>query len=389
MNRWSFVVVAGGAGKRLGGIPKQFRSLGGRPVWRWSVDLGFELWKKGFICEVILVVPSDWRPELQRALRCVPDELPVSVVAGGPERALSVLAGVRSAQGERVMIHDGARPFLREELCEKLMEATSDERGAIPVLPVADAVKRLKGDSVIPEKRDSLRLTQTPQCFPRSLLIRCLENSSSKSRDEAEAWIAEGRKVNLVEGDRWNFKITDPGDWKVAQAMAREMAGVEIRTGMGFDVHPLVPGRKLILGGVEITDAPLGLEGHSDADVVAHALCDAILGAAGEPDIGLLFPASVPKYKGISSLLLLDLVVKRVRAAGWRLNWADVTLHAQVPRLAGFIPEIVHSINNVLVKTPDDLKVNLKVKSGEGVGEVGAAFAMQCYAVATLQKCCS
>lgn len=387
MTTWSFVIVAAGSGTRLGGPPKQFRMLGGRPVWRWSADVGVSLFRQGLIGEIVLVVPPGGVPDGGGELVCGDGDVPIRVAEGGRERSLSVLAGVTAATGDRVLIHDAARPFLDEALCRGLMAATSGDRGAVPVVSVTDAVKRLEAERVLPEGREPLRLTQTPQCFPREALLECLKQWGAGSRDEGEAWLKAGKELNLVDGDRWNFKITGSRDWEVAVMMASERTGRDLRTGIGFDVHPLTPGRILVLGGVTIAEAPLGLAGHSDADLVCHAVADAVLGAAGEPDIGMLFPASDPSYKGVSSLGLLRKTLERVARKGWDVVWVDVVLHAQVPRLARWVPEILRSLTSVLGSAPTgEPLVNFKVKSGEHVGAVGEARAMSCYAVATLKK---
>lgn len=385
MTEWSLIVVAGGSGRRLGGAPKQFRLLEGRPVWRWSADVGAHLVRKGLVSEIVLVVPQGRNQVCDEAF-CQGEPVPVRIVEGGKERVLSVLNGLRAARAERALVHDAARPFLSEDLCLRLMQACSADVGAVPLTPVSDAVKEVEGDRILPYDRDRLRLTQTPQAFPRQLLCRCIEEHGEGCRDEAEAWIRSDRKLNAVLGDRWNFKITDASDWEVARMMAGAKTDREIRTGMGFDVHPLVPGRRLILGGVPVDGAPLGLDGHSDADLVCHSVADALLGAAGEPDIGRIFPASDPSFRNVSSLGLLKQVAQRVRSRGWEVVWVDVVLHAQVPRLGALVPSIIASLSQALEGVDDVIKVNLKVKSGERVGAVGSAQAMQCYAVATLER---
>lgn len=385
MTEWSLIIVAGGSGRRLGGVPKQFRLLGGRPVWRWSADVGALLLKKGMISEIVLVVPRG-QGEIRGEAFSLGGSVPVRIVEGGEERALSVLSGLRAAKGEMVLVHDAARPFLSEDMCRHLIDACTSEQGVVPLIAVTDAVKEQDGDRMVPFDRDRLRLTQTPQAFPRQLLCRCIEEYGAGCLDEAEAWIHAGRKLTPVPGDRWNFKITDSSDWEVARIIAAEKIGGVTRTGIGFDVHPLVPGRKLVLGGVPVDDVSLGLDGHSDGDLICHSVADALLGAAGEPDIGCLFPASDPSFRGASSLGLLKEVVQRICAKGWDIVWIDVVLHAQVPRLGALVPSIVASLSEALEGRDDVPLVNLKIKSGEKIGAVGSALAMQCYAVATLVR---
>jgi 2-C-methyl-D-erythritol 4-phosphate cytidylyltransferase/2-C-methyl-D-erythritol 2,4-cyclodiphosphate synthase len=215
-------------------------------------------------------------------------------------------------------------------------------------------------------------------------LIGALEDYGFSAKDEAEAWTASGGTIEAVEGDPMNFKITEGSDWSMAEALAEGAAG-DRRAGHGYDVHSLVPGRPLILGGVRI-DFPLGLLGHSDADVLCHAVSDALLGAAGEPDLGTLFPASDSLYAGADSGALLVRVVERVRRAGWRIVWVDATLVAQIPRLGAYVPRIRESLEGFLRGEGPRRVANLKVKSGEYCGSAGRGECMICHVVATLER---
>ena len=189
----------------------------------------------------------------------------------------------------------------------------------------------------------------------------------------------------MVEGDPLNFKITYEKDWAMATMLAA--ASSRVRTGFGFDIHPLIPGKKLILAGVHLHDFPLGLQGHSDADVVAHAISDAILGAAGLPDIGTLFPASDETYANADSMILLSNVIDTVSSDGWAIQWIDIVINAQKPILAGYLNKMKVNIGSLI--TGGDLKnmpINIKVKSGELTGAVGNLECIKCYAVATLAR---
>ena len=373
--RWSFLVVAGGKGLRLGGTAKQLRLLGGTPLWTWSARCAQVLFDAGEIIELILVVPAGQ----EEAFDISGLSLPLRRVVGGATRTDSVRSGLAVAQGDFVLIHDGARPFLSASLCRSLMAAATEERGAIPLCPVNDALKLVQNDRPLSLDRGSVRITQTPQAFPRMALLEVLGGSST-FLDEAEAWIAEGRDLSVVEGERMNFKITDETDWEMAQALTASDGTV--RTGHGFDVHPLVPGRPLILGGVFL-EAPLGLDGHSDADVVCHALSDALLGAAGLPDLGTLFPASDERYRGADSYELLRQVLSRVVNQGWEVTWVDVTLQAQIPRLGPHLASIRAKMGE-LFDRGGEARFNIKVKSGEKIGSVGAGASMECHAIATI-----
>ncbi|MBQ7170425.1 MAG: 2-C-methyl-D-erythritol 2,4-cyclodiphosphate synthase [Synergistaceae bacterium] len=367
MREYSFIIAAGGQGTRLGGR-KQFMTLAGRELWRWSADNAAVT--EG-VREIILVIPQGetLTPEW-------PHDVPLRVVNGGSERALSVLNGLNAATCDYVMVHDAARPFATGELFRRLMDAVSEDAGVVPVLPVSDALKRIEGGTgkVSCVDRDGLYITQTPQVFPRMRLIEAVRDFPS-AKDEAEAWCNSGHVLRHVDGERMNFKVTVGDDMTIARALAERRI---TRTGLGWDVHRLVPGRRLILGGVRI-ESPLGLLGHSDADVLTHALMDAVLGGAGLPDIGTLFPASDDRYHDADSLGLMREVMRLVNAEGWTVEFADAVITAQVPRLNKHREEIVQSLSQFF-------QVNLKFKSAEGLDDSGRGMCMTCRAVATLGR---
>jgi 2-C-methyl-D-erythritol 4-phosphate cytidylyltransferase/2-C-methyl-D-erythritol 2,4-cyclodiphosphate synthase len=287
------------------------------------------------------------------------------------------------------MVHDAARPFVGEGLLRALMEAAAPTVGAVPVIPVAEAVKRVDpGGKVRAVDREGLYTTQTPQSFFRETLTRVLAESNASFKDEAEAWLAAGLELRCVEGERLNFKVTWPEDLELARALvaSRKNRGGEslVRTGIGYDVHRLVPERALVLGGVTIP-SPLGLLGHSDADVLAHAVADALLGAAGQPDIGNLFPASDEGYKNADSMELLRRVVERVKGYRWEIAWVDAVIEAQVPRLNAHLPAIKEKLS-ALLNPGGGPCINVKAKSAEGTGDPGSGKSMVCYAVVTLTR---
>ena len=365
---FSFVIVAGGKGSRMGGLRKQFMTLGDKPLWQWSADKACELSE---IHEIVLVIPKD----SDENITWLNQRIPLKIVHGGAERAESVLNGLREATCEFVMVHDAARPFASKELLISLMNNTSEFTGAIPLLPVSDALKRIDDENISCVERGGLYITQTPQSFHRQRLIEAVSNNL-KAKDEAEAWVNFSHEYNLVkvEGERLNFKLT----WQEDILMAKSLVTLT-RTGLGYDVHELVPERKLILGGVLIKDSPLGLLGHSDADVLTHAIMDAILGAAGLDDIGNLFPASDDSFKDADSMKLLEEVVGRVNSLGWQIDFVDIVLEAQVPRLNKYRALIKDSLAKYFV-------VNVKFKSAEMIDDTGNGLAIKCWAVANLSR---
>lgn len=369
MNEFSFVIVAGGKGTRMGGEKKQFMTLSGRELWRWSADTAAGLYEAG-MREIVLVIPEgdtlspEWHNE----------NIPLHITHGGKERALSVLNGLNAAMYDYVLVHDAARPFADSDLLLRLMEAVNDDAGVVPVLPVSDALKRIDGENISCVNRDGLYITQTPQVFPRLKLIDAVRGKPL-AKDEAEAWTDSGHVLKYVDGERMNFKVTVKEDMTMARALTEHAI---TQTGLGWDIHRLIPGRRLILGGVEI-ESPLGLLGHSDADVLTHAVMDSILGGAGLPDIGNLFPASDEKYEGADSIELLREVMRRVNAEGWMVEFVDAVITAQVPRLNKYRDEILRSLDRFF-------PFNVKFKSGESLDDCGRGMCMICRAVATLRR---
>ena len=380
MKNWSFVLVAAGKGSRMGGLPKQFRLLGGVPLWRWGVALAEELYAAGDLRECVLVMPHvEGTPHPSDV---VGGALPIVQVEGGAERRDSVLAGIRAACGAWVMVHDGARPFCSPDLCRRVQTAAEQSGGAVPVVPVADALKRVVSGVVTSLPREHIFSTQTPQAFSKAKLEQILEQAPETVRDEAEAWLAAGHALASVEGERKNFKLTYEEDWHMAEKLVTPARTRKFRVGHGFDIHPLVPERPLILAGI-IIPSPLGLHGHSDADLVAHAVADALLGAAGLPDLGWLFPATDERYRGADSMALLACVVEKVRHEGWIPEWIDVTLEAQLPRLGHLCDDLGASLDGVIAPGQGPC-CHVKVKSAEKIGALGRGEAMICHAVALL-----
>ena len=377
--RWSFLIVAAGSGSRLGGAPKQFRQLGGRPVWRWSCDTALSLRESGHVLDIVLVLPEGQIEEL------LPEcgKLGIKAVRGGATRSGSVLNGLTECRAPYVLIHDAARPFITETLSVRLTEEAEKCGAAVPLLKCSDALKKTDGSSIYPEDRNNYFLTQTPQAFRREDLITIMRESVSAD-DEASLWIASGRKIAQVCGEEANFKITTKFDWDMACALAGNM--IEIRVGHGYDIHKLVRGRPLVIAGVNVEGSELGLLGHSDADLVTHAVMDALLGAAGEPDIGTIFPANDEKWKDADSTELLHKVLSMLAAKGWKPDWVDATLNAQQPRLGHLISNFKDKLNNELGGSSGSPVFNIKVKSAEGCGSAGRGECMICHCVAAISR---
>jgi 2-C-methyl-D-erythritol 4-phosphate cytidylyltransferase/2-C-methyl-D-erythritol 2,4-cyclodiphosphate synthase len=345
-------------------------------MWRWSADTAASVQEVG---EIVLVVPRG----VGVGVNDVSFNTPFLIAEGGETRSDSVRNGLEAARLDFVMVHDAARPFVSAALIRSLIENTDADAGALPVLPVSDALKSIADNAISAVPREGIYTTQTPQSFPRAGLIEVLNARRGASFfDEAEAWLADGRPLRHVAGERLNFKVTWPEDVALASLVANERSEqCEIRTGIGYDVHRLTPERRLVLGGVQI-ESPLGLLGHSDADVLAHAVADAVLGAAGLPDIGVLFPASDERYRGADSMGLLARAVAMAQGEGWEVAWVDAVVEAQVPRLAPHIPAIIERFASVL----GDGRFNVRAKSAEMTDDPGMGRSMTCRAVATLRR---
>jgi 2-C-methyl-D-erythritol 4-phosphate cytidylyltransferase / 2-C-methyl-D-erythritol 2,4-cyclodiphosphate synthase len=323
------VVVAAGSSLRMGGADKLDAPLDGRSVLRWAVE---GVAASPVVRNVIVVVAPHRVHQIERLpwLR----RLAASVVPGGPRRQESVAAGVARATGPVVLVHDGARPFVTPELVARVAAATVRHGAAVPVLPQDDALKHLEGDRVGGAvDRSGLVRVQTPQGARHDLLVAALEHHAfgqDTLADEAEILARDGVPVAAVTGDPANIKVTLPADLELARRLSGH--GLGMRLGQGWDSHPFGPGDGLRLGGLLLERAPR-LEGHSDGDVVLHALCDALLAAAGLGDLGRLFPSGDRDTRGIESTRLLADVMGRVSHQGLRVVRADVTVVGARPRL--------------------------------------------------------
>ncbi len=371
------ILAAGGSGLRAGQA-KQWLVLGGETVLRRSART---LAGCAAVDELVAVVPPGQEPRAREELQGL--ERPVTAVAGGAARADSVRNGLAAlASCDLVLVHDAARPFATSALAEAVLQAAARDGAALAALPATDTVKRaVEGRSAETLDRRSLWLAQTPQGFRVPVLRRAFEAAgplAAEATDECQLVERLGLPVALVPGEPGNAKITTPDD--VARARARLEAPVAM--GVGYDVHPFAAGRKLILGGVAFEGD--GLQGHSDADICAHAIGDAILGAAGLGDLGRHFPDTDPQWKGVSSLLLLREIAAKAAARGWRVGNCDVTLAARRPRIAPRAEEMRARLAEALGVLP--AQVNVKATTGEGLGFVGRGEGIAAHAVALLVR---
>ncbi|MBM3308207.1 MAG: 2-C-methyl-D-erythritol 2,4-cyclodiphosphate synthase [Candidatus Eisenbacteria bacterium] len=385
MARVGAILVAAGASTRAGGgTAKQFQVLGVEPMFVHALKCLVPV-----ADEIVVVAPAD-AVETARGLVLesgVCGTVPVGVVAGGARRQDSVARGLAALRGdmEVVLVHDAARPFASAELARRVVEAVvvGGERGAVvPVVSVPDTVKRVDAGAVVATlDRSVLGLVQTPQGFTRATLADALAAlGDAVVTDDAQAVELAGGRVAVVEGEPGNVKVTTGADLETARLRLGAAVGLDasVRVGIGYDLHRLVPGRRLVLCGVEVPFEK-GLEGHSDADVATHAVMDALLGAVAAGDIGQHFPPGDPAYRGISSLVLLERVVEIVRTRGFAVRFVDVVIVAEKPRLAPFIPQMRQKLARVLGVPLG--AVSVKATTTEGMGPEGTGEAMSARAV--------
>jgi 2-C-methyl-D-erythritol 4-phosphate cytidylyltransferase / 2-C-methyl-D-erythritol 2,4-cyclodiphosphate synthase len=379
----SAIIAAGGRGLRFGGdSPKQLLSIGGRPILARSVDAFVSC---DLISEIVVALPAD--------LAAAPPEYlsgrakPVTVVSGGEQRRDSVanaLARV-SERAEIVVVHDAARPLVTDDLIRRTVLAASEAGAAIAAIGAHDTVKQTDSTGTITATlpRERIHLAQTPQAF-RATILRDAMRVSGDATDEAMLVEQAGHAVRVVDGDPRNLKITTPGDLTMAEHFAGFSSGVPaLRIGNGYDLHRLVSGRPLILGGVTIPFEK-GLEAHSDGDAVCHAVTDAVLGAAGAGDIGGHFPDTDPAWKNADSIAILRHASGLVRGAGYSVANVDVVVIAQKPKLSPHVDAIRGNLAGALGCDPS--QVSVKGKTNEGVDSMGAGESIAVHAVALLYK---
>ncbi|MDO8483412.1 MAG: 2-C-methyl-D-erythritol 4-phosphate cytidylyltransferase [Candidatus Limnocylindrales bacterium] len=381
------IVVAAGGSTRMDGTDKLVAELAGRPLLAWTL----EAISAAPEVERILVVTSAGRVVEVAESPWLPGSV-VDVVAGGSRRQESVHAGFvaldRFEPDERgvVLIHDGARPLVTRALVGKVAVETARHGAAIPILPIAETLKRIDGD-VVGEtvERTGLGAAQTPQGVRRDLLRAAYQRFPADGpetwTDEAALLEAIGVPVRVVPGDPVNLKVTVPDD--LARAEAILTGARSVRTGIGHDSHPFGPDAPLMLGGVEIPGAPR-LHGHSDGDVVLHAIADALLGASALGDLGRLFPADARTPRGIASAELLRSVRIRLAEAGWRPASVDVTVIAARPRLGDHLEAMRAAVGELLGL--DVSAVNVKASSGNLDGADGAGRSISAVAIAMVAR---
>ena len=362
-------------------MPKQLLALAGRPILAHSVGA---IASSPDVTDLVVALPPDLASTPPSYLSTTGK--PLTVVAGGQRRRDSVANAFAAVAGRAdiVLIHDAARPLVSHDVIRRTIEAAAATGAAIAALRVSDTVKQVDDERRVTATlpRERIYLAQTPQAF-RVDVLRAALLLGGDATDEAALAERAGHRVAVVDGDVRNMKITTPDDLVIAERLLSGTSGVTLRIGNGYDLHRLVNGRPLILGGVHIP-FDRGLDGHSDADAVCHAVTDAVLGACGAGDIGRHFPDTDPAWKDANSLVLLHRAAAIVREQRFDIVNVDVVVIAQQPKLA---PHASAMGANVAAALGIDAgQVSVKGKTNEGVDSMGTGASIAVHAVALLNR---
>ena len=380
------VLAAGGAGSRMGaGQNKIFLEAGGKSILLRSMQL-FE----GIIDRMVIVCRPEDEQQIRRIVSMSGVSYQVSLARGGESRQHSVLNGLKSLGADPddiVLFHDAARCLTPVNVILDILESCRSKGSGVAAVPAVNTMKYADSDMFVLHTADrpGLYEIQTPQGFRFAQLYDSYikaEKDGFVATDDASVAEHAGVRVLLVRGSKKNIKVTEKEDLVMINALLQQDTP-SFRIGMGYDVHRLTEGRKLILCGIEIPHT-LGLLGHSDADVALHALMDAMFGAAALGDIGRHFPDTSDEYKGISSVLLLKEAIRKVRKAGYEFVNADITIAAQKPRISPYIPEMVRKVSETL--SCDTSQVNIKATTTERLGFEGREEGISAQAVCSLLK---
>jgi 2-C-methyl-D-erythritol 4-phosphate cytidylyltransferase / 2-C-methyl-D-erythritol 2,4-cyclodiphosphate synthase len=374
------IIAAAGEGRRLGAaVPKQFLDLGGRSILERSVTA---FTRHDRVDDVIVVLPPGL-PLMEQSVASA-----VRVVAGGSRRQESVANAFAcvSPTSDVVLVHDAARPFVSSGLISRAIDGAVTHGAAIAAIPARDTVKQVErsGEDIVISAtipRETIYLAQTPQAFRRDVLSAAVAIGRTGVEATDEAMLAEraGHRVHVIEGDAANVKITTSDDLEAARRVT--LPASVGRIGSGYDLHRLVEGRPLLLGGVTVP-SDKGAAGHSDADVVCHAVIDAILGAACAGNVGQHYPDTDPRWKGASSIQMLRDSRQLIRARGFSVDNVDVTVILERPKIAPYVDRIRAELAAALEIAVD--RVSVKGKTNEGVDAVGRGEAIAAHAVALL-----
>ena len=366
----SFIILAGGESKRFNSkIPKPYHLYKGKPLLMHSVDRAksYKKFKK------ILIVVNKNHVKFINKLKIQN----VKIITGGKTRAESAYKGLnnlRNSNTKYVMIHDAARPNFSLRLLDKLKNEIKLNNCVVPAIQTVDSVKQKIEGKVKNLKRENIYFMQTPQAFNYNELFKLQKNKRLEVTDDANLFVEAGKKIKIIKGELENKKITMNSDIN---------STASIKYGLGFDVHRLVPNKKLYLGGIKIP-SKIGTLGHSDGDPVLHAITDAVLGACAMGDIGQKFSDKSKKFKNIRSTILLDKVIDQIRLKGFIINNLDINIITEKPKIQKYNKKITNCISKICRILPS--QINIKGKTTEKLGVIGKEKAIACEVIASVIK---
>ena len=362
-----FILLSAGKSNRFKSkINKQFITYKNRPLFEHSLKVA----QSSKLFKRILIVSNKKIKKL--------NDKNVNIIKGGKERHNSTqnaLLFLKNKKIKNVFIHDAARPNLSVKLLKKLKNNLKKYKAVVPYLNSENSVKYKSKNKINNLYREKVLLTQTPQCFNFNELLNLYKNNKEKVTDEASLYLNNNRKIKFILGDKNNFKITTMEDLKYLKS--------EIYYGIGFDVHRLIKNKKLFLGGVKIPFHS-GLKGHSDGDVILHAIIDGLLGAMRKSDIGTLFPSNSTKFKNIRSKNMLTPVVNLLKDNNFFINNIDINLICENPKVSKIRNKLIKSISNLLSINKN--LINLKGKTVEKLGIIGKEKAIACEVICSLSR---
>ena len=365
-----FIILAGGESKRFNSnIPKPYHHYKGKPLLLHSID---KVKKYSKFSRIILVINKKHKSFLKK-LRIKN----IKVVIGGMTRAESAYKALQSIKNyniKNVLIHDAARPNFSIKLLKRLCKELKLNDCVIPAIQSSDTIKQVTLSKVVNLKRENIYLIQTPQAFNYKKLYALQNNKGVEVTDDASLFVEAGKKIKIIKGEINNNKITINSDIKSNNL---------IKYGLGFDVHRLVPNKKLYLGGIKIP-SHLGTLGHSDGDPVLHAITDAVLGACAMGDIGQKFSDKNKKFKNIRSTILLEKVINQINLKGFIINNIDINIITEKPKIQKYNKKITNCISKICKISPS--QVNIKGKTTEKLGVIGKEKAIACEVIASVIK---
>lgn len=368
--KFDAIILAGGNSVRAGSEKMAF-SFGNQTVLERTASVFCE---SPYIANVIIVIREDLAPLATEVASSLGSSR-FKIVFGGDTRAQSAINGLAVAETEYVLIHDGARPYLTQNLIRTVCEATEIHGSAVPALPLTDSARIVENGVIVEETdRNRIRRVQTPQGYRTKEILDFYKKAVAEGyipTDESVLYAKYANGAHVVDGEETNSKITSAGDFVTRDAVI----------GIGTDLHRLVPYRKLMLGGIEVS-YELGELAHSDGDVVIHAIIDALLSALGQSDIGCRFPDDDPKYLDIDSTLMLSEVMYDCRKANKKVASCNVIIELERPKLKDYIPVMRVKLANLLETSR--LNVSVSAKTNEGLGPVGEGLAVKAYATVVL-----